>query len=552
MAGIGPLFYIIVALILIGLLVVLQPIISNRKNNKSNNKPKGTPIKDTLILYGTQSGNSQLVATELQAAMEKSGYALECHSMLNTSTESIEGIKHLYIIISTYGEGEMPPQAEDFYNSLKQKQAGSLSALKYSICALGDSSYDYYCESGLQFDKVLSHLGAKAISTIQKCDEDFSESAQQWINTSKKQLLKQVGSSHLSNNSEVSVLSNNKAEYTATLIERSVLANDSDENTIIHLSLKANGNSFQYKAGDTIEVQPKNPASIVSAIATQLKLKDAKELQDKELTNVSKNTLVAYSVLGKNQQLKALLSKPEKLKAYLHKANVLDLINDYKINAPLTKILGVLPSLRKRVYSIASSPLVSPQQIDLCIKTIRYPFNNAAHEGAGSIYLNETTALQSTLSFTLKSNPNFTLTKSDAPIIMIATGTGIAPFRSFIQELSQRNATRSTWLIWGQKFKANYAMYHHEFEQIKTEGYNLQFTPCFSKDESEYGYVQEALKHQKQHLLQLLQQGAMVYLCGSQAMAAGVRDTFNQLLKGSATPSISVLMKSERWFEDIY
>ena len=529
-------------------------------------KKKKISDDELLILYGTRSGNSRLVAKQAEQFYRKNGVKATCTNMSKYNPEQLQEVKKLLAVVSTHGDGEPPEQARKFFLKMTGNEIGNLSQLKYSVCALGDSAYEQYCKAGKDLEERLNQLGAKTILPRKDCDVEFSEDAAKWIKESFKVLTSKNGHPTIANetlefNNEIK----NRPRFSAKITGKKKLTGDSARSPVYHISLEVSSPGFSYKAGDSVEIFPKNPEWLVDNILEQLQIQqgetrknafaELKEflLNNAEITRLNAGTVKRYQEIVKNEQLEKLLNNKAEFSNYLGQANLLDLLLDFPGSLTAVQLMTIVPKLAPRVYSIASGPRLNPGTIDLTVKTIRYRFKNLPHVGSGSVFINEDLQPGSTIEFSLEENPEFWLPKeAEIPVVMIGVGTGIAPFRAFLQERSALAAKNGTWLIWGAKKQASDSLYKEELEAFKNNQTLERLDTAFSKDNNPGKYVQDILIENKNELVNWLEKGAHIYVCGSIAMGGGIKNCLNNLLKDNSLQSAENLQILNRYHADIY
>lgn len=523
-------------------------------------KKKSRVDAELQILYGTRTGNSQLVAKQAQHYYTKNGVSAECTNIYKFEPDRLEKTKNLLVVISTYEEGESPPQAKKFFIELMKNNDLDLSRLNYSICALGDSFYEQFCFAGKELDKRFAELGAKTFYPRTDCDTEFSNKAIDWIKQSYKAYKEANNSESQPKISDEEIdLSNDQKYYDAQLVDKIRLSGDSNPDEIFHLTFKVNESGLDFQPGDSIEIIPSNPESLVDKIIEKLPPSkngfDLKSflLNEAEITSLQQSTLEKYQPLTNAPEFNKLLSNSESRKVYVKQANVLDLLSDYPSSITVNQLQRLLPKIQSRVYSIASSPHFKPSYLDLTVKTIRYDFNQHLHEGAASVFINENIAKGKEIKFALEKNPCFLLPEaSKTPVIMIAVGTGIAPFRAFLQETEASNRRGKLWLIWGMRFSDDYALYHSEFKEQLNLGILKKLDVVYSRNQDTGKYVQDVIKDNNDQLLDWLHKGAHIYVCGSIQMGNAVHKELDRVLQQNHIGSVENLEASERYHVDVY
>lgn len=497
------------------------------------------------ILYGTKTGNAQLIAQQAHKYFGQCGLESECFNMEKYDAGRLPSEKHLLVVVSTDAEGELPPNARLFYRFLQSEEMPQLSNLKYSICALGDSNYDYFCGGGKTIDKQLIKLGAKHFVQRTDCDIDFKKPALQWIQNCfdtivgiKKEPLNTI-------EPEVK----NKA-LTAQLSKRYKLSNDKTEQAIYHVELDNSQLKIAYSAGDCIEVIPTNPQKLVDKILSELSfnpgymlrsLEQTMEqalLHNFELTKLSRPVIRRYLNIFSIGKLNQLYSNRSELKKYIDEADILDLLVDFPSNINEEQFIGILQPLHSRYYSIASGSIANPDKIDLTIKTIRFENKQRQYEGAGSIFMNEGLKEGSSIDFRIVKNPSFHLpNNNETPVILIGVGTGLAPYRAFLQDLKAKGITNKAWLIWGDKQEENDFIYRDELLAYTKDETLAQLNTAFSRDQDEKRYVHHIIAENKSQIMQWLNNGAHIYLCGHNQMGDAVKNTLIDIFESEQSLS---------------
>lgn len=515
----------------------------------------------TLILYGSKSGNAKEVAELAHKYYQKNGRKTSCQSIKSYSPEKLKQVQHLLVVISTHGEGDPPPAARDFFKQLFATNTSSMGHLQYSVCALGDSSYQLFCEAGRKIDSRLQELGGKNFYPLTECDVDFSKTAVEWIKGSCQHINGKNEKSQPDDGFSITL--DEKSTYQATLLNKKLLSASEAETTCYHLTLRAPG--FSFLPGDSIEVKPQNPLRLVEQITrlfpvkevnTQEKQESEKELANREITKVCEKTLHNYQQEAQNENLADLLHDDQRIADYVSCANVLDMLHDFPSpHISLPVLVSILPPLGYRQYSLASCAR-NDENFDLMIKSVSYQFQNTLHEGAATYYLCKTLAPGDSFSFRPLSNPYFRLpANANIPVIMIANGSGIAPFRAFLQYCETHTLITPTWLVFGARRQKTDFFYKSEITKYIKNGVLQKLDYAFSRDSEEKFYVQHVLLQKKHELLQWLQKGAHIFVCGSVKMGVHIHDSLNIILqdqKKIPLSGIDDLISTNRYHEDVY
>ncbi|MBK3516973.1 diflavin oxidoreductase [Carboxylicivirga marina] len=495
---------------------------------------KNCTCPPVTILYGTKTGNAQLIAQQTHKYYHQCGIESECYNMDKYDVGRLPSEHKVLIVISTDGEGELPPNARKFYNLLQHDEMPLLANLEYAICALGDSSYDNFCGAGKMIDAQLQKLNAQAIINRVDCDLDFKKSALQWIQNSYDTIVGIKKESKKVNDAQIEL----PDFITTTLKKRKQLSKAKLEQGVFHLELDNTNNHVDYAAGDCIEIIPSNPQKLVNQIIETLNLDKSQELVSNkhsleysllhqfEITKLTRPVIRRYIKINTSSELTALHNNKEQLRNYINNADVLDLIIDYPCKMDADEFVSILQPIHSRYYSIASGYKSKPKQIDLTVKTIRFQQKEREYEGAGSTYVNEGLEQDAKINYRLVSNPSFHLPEdTSTPVIFIGVGTGIAPYRAFLQDLEAQEIKNKAWLIWGDKHQASDFLYEDELIDFYKNETLAFINTAFSRDQETKEYVQHRLSDYKDRLLEWLDNGAVIYLCGHNKMGDQVKET---------------------------
>lgn len=519
-------------------------------------KRTSKPPSDLLILYGTKSGNAKLVAAQAQKYLQKNGLNPLCVNMSGFKAAQLRETKNLLVVVSTHGEGEPPPTARNFYKECFSDEMLPLHQLNYSICALGDSSYEEFCGAGRILDERLAQLGAETLHPRMDCDLEYSEDAVKWIKQAVQPLLEGKGKKPASDLPALHAVHDQSIQ--TSIVKRTKLTSEQAVDPVFHLELDLGPDGLKYKVGDSVEIKAQNPDGLVDQILMLLapgsrEADIRRTLKEScELTSISKKLLQEFALLTANQALKHLLIKEEALKLYVRQANVFDMLKDFGPVPDIDQLLELLPKLSGRQYSIASGPSASHRLLHLCVKTIRFPFQGYEHEGLASVFANERISVGETLSLRYIPNVNLELPFDEfTPLMMIGVSTGMAPFRALLQERQARKLHGNTWLIWGNRAAEHDFLYREEIMDFKQQGILEKMDTAFSRDASGPRYVQEILESKGVEIREWLHRGAHVYLCGSLTMGQAVTKTLETLCTNSPFGP-SQLMAQKRWHEEVY
>jgi sulfite reductase (NADPH) flavoprotein alpha-component len=545
--------------------------------------------KEVTVLFGSQTGNGQRLAKGLTKQLEEQGFQVSMSSMSEFKTNNLKKVRNLLILVSTHGEGDPPDNALPFYEFLHSKRAPQLEDLQYSVLALGDSSYEFYCQTGKDFDRRLEELGGKRLSPRVDCDLDFDEPAAEWIKNVLGALNDKTGvpanAAEVTMAGEKALLTDQQAysrtsPFAAEVLENLNLNGRGSNLETRHLELSLEGSNLQYEPGDCLGIYPENhpdlvdnlieemgwkPEEIVPANkkGDELPLREAL-LRSYEITVLTKPLLEQAAQLSSSTGLRELVEPghEEELRTYLSDRDLLDLVRDFSLKgAPAREFVSILRKMPARLYSIASSSIANPDEVHLTIRTVRYEAHGRDRYGVCSIQCAERLQLGDSLPVYVHDNPNFKLpANADTPIIMIGPGTGVAPFRSFLAEREEIGAGGKTWLFYGDQHFHTDFLYQIDWQRWLKEGVLTRMDVAFSRDTDKKVYVQHRMMEKSRDLFQWLEEGACVYVCGDEKnMAHDVHKTLLTILEreGSMSPEeasayLTGLQQQKRYQRDVY
>ena len=540
--------------------------VSSTNTSVANNTPQ-----NITVLFGSQTGNSRKIAEKLQATLEAKGHQVKLQNMLNYRNNQLKKETNLIAIVSTHGNGEPPDEALGFFKFINSAKAPNLAGLKFSVLALGDSSYDEFCQTGYELDARLAELGANRLSDVVACDVDYADDASDWQDNLLG-LLKPENNelpADLQQNatdSDVngqSVVYDEQNPYPAEVIETLVLTDDGSDKSVMHLELSLEDSGLQYEPGDIVSIESPNSEPLVDSIilaleldaSTQVSIKKLnltlKEalLSKREISNITRKQLKAYAELSSNSELLNLAKDKSLLLTELEAADVLDVLQLWPAKLSAQQLIDWLRPLIARQYSIASSEAASPEEIHVLVKHVEYEYRGRTHGGVCSTHLaGAETGNQ--LGVSIKANPNFKLPDDpDTKVIMIGAGTGVAPFRSFLFERESQGFTGNSWLFFGeQKFQTDF-LYQTEWQQFLKSGVLEKMDVAFSRDQAEKVYVQHRVLEQAESVYQWLESGAHLYVCGDMNHMA--KDVHQALIEVIEQQSDRTLEESSDWLDQL-
>ncbi|WP_039067169.1 assimilatory sulfite reductase (NADPH) flavoprotein subunit [Staphylococcus shinii] len=556
----------------------------NETNNLTSTVNSSEPI-DINILYGTETGNAEEIAETFEGKLKEHNFNAHLWDMDDFPKETLADVEHLFIICSTQGVGEPPINALDLYDYLHSDEAPQLDTVNFAVLALGDQDFPDFCQAGKDFDHVLGELGANRVADRVDCDFDFEETAEQWI-TNMLELLSQTSSNMDTIDEEDETVTIDEPEapfsrsnpFQAEVLTNTVLTQPEASREVRHLELSLEGYSEAYEPGDSLVVIPHNDSSLVTSLIsalgweadTNIKLSDNEEARslndalkyDFEISKLTPGLLHNAAELFGNPMLNANVQKSEWIQDYIYGRDVIDLIQDF---TPVSLEPHMLPQLLRKLppreYSIASSNQVNPYSVDITVRVVKYESHRRERQGVCSGQLADRTQIGDKIPVYLKKNPNFKFPYNNhTPVIMIGAGTGIAPYRAFLQEREHLQLKGNQWLIFGnQNYDADF-LYRSDLESWLEKGVISKLDLAFSRDTENKIYVQHRIEENGADFYKWLRNGATVYLCGDKyEMAKGVHQSLVNVLvqhgdftQAQAEDYLTELIKNQRYQRDVY
>ena len=548
--------------------------------------------REVTVLFGSQTGNSQRIAKTLSGRLQEQGFQVTLSSMSDFKPNTLKNVKNLLIVVSTHGEGEPPDNAISFYEFLHSKRAPKLEETRFSVLALGDTSYEFFCKTGKDFDARLEELGAERLCPRVDCDVDFDEPASRWINDVVEALQKATaapapGATPVSVSisaagaaaAETSAYSRSNP-FPATVLDNINLNGRGSDRETRHLELSLEGSGLRYEPGDSLGIYPQNHPDLVDALINEagwnpeepvaagakgerLPLREALS-RHYEITVLTKPLLEQVAKLSGSGKLAELL-KPgneQELRNYAKERDLLDLVRDYSLQKlPAGEFVPLLRKMPPRLYSIASSQKAYPDEVHLTIRAVRYHAHGRDRFGVCSVHVAERVEPGDTLPVFVQHNENFKLPSSgDVPIIMIGPGTGVAPFRAFMQEREENGDSGKSWLFFGDRRFLTDFLYQVEWLRWLKDGVLTRMDVAFSRDTDKKIYVQHRMLEKSRDLYAWLEEGAHVYVCGDEKnMARDVHAALQTILQkeggmseDAAAAYLAEMQRQKRYQRDVY
>jgi sulfite reductase (NADPH) flavoprotein alpha-component len=522
--------------------------------------PALTPL---TILYATQTGTAESLAKKAAKAAGRIGFAPAILDVAAVSADSLQAHSNVLLITSTYGDGEPPDSAKALHAALAADTAPSLSAMRYSVCALGDTNYTLFCQAGKDFDAYLEKRGARRVHPRTDCDTDYDAPFESWLNAA----LAAFGGAASSAKAEETVVAETVVYSKKNPFAAAVLAvrplnapGSAKEVNHVEFDLAAAGAALSYEAGDALGVIPHNDHELVSAILAVLGAdgEEAVPVESGELP--LRRALTECFDLGKPpapllEALGLTAASPAPL-------DVLDALQATTGPKPgVAALVALLRKMQPRLYSISSSPKAHRGQVHLTVGAVRYTTGGRERKGVCSTFLAERAKAIGTVGVFVHANKAFR-PPADAslPMIMVGPGTGIAPFRAFLEERAATSAPGKNWLFFGDQKAATDYLYRDELHALHSSGVLTRLDVAFSRDQAEKVYVQHRMIEHASELYAWLEQGAHFYVCGDASrMAKDVDAALHQVVETAGKKSaaeaaayIQALKTAKRYQRDVY
>lgn len=546
----------------------------------SGSQAGGGGSASLTVLYGTESGNSEALADQTVKAAKKKGWKASMKNLADLKPSDLQQFEQLALIVSTWGDGDPPEAIEGFYEAFLKEEV-DLQGVRFAVCALGDSSYEQFCETGKVFDARLEALGAERITERQDCDVDYEESYQTWVD----RVFDKLGSSAGLASDVAAVLSTPSVEYgkknpfLAEVLESVVLNGEGSAKETLHLELSLDESGLTYEVGDALAVLPVNAENVVRELLAVTGFSGDEEVEIKgggslslgvalrhhlDITALSRAIARKYAALAGHAELDRLLSDEatSEFREWIHGRQIVDLLEAFPAEGLTAgQFVGILRKLPPRLYSIASSLKAHPGEVHLTVAAVRYHTHGRDRKGVASTFLADDAPVGSKVAVYVHRNNNFRLPADDgAPVIMVGPGTGIAPFRAFVEERAERGASGQSWLFFGDQRYSYDFLYQLEWQEHLKEGHLTRLDVAFSRDQPEKVYVQDVMRQRASDLWQWLKEGACFYVCGdAERMAKDVHETLigivaqeGHLSREEAVAFVDQLKKEKRYQRDVY
>jgi len=548
--------------------------------------PAPAQAQPTLtILYSSQTGNAKGVAKKLADNAKAAGIQVNFKNVAEYKPKSLKAETHLLIVTSTNGEGEAPDDAIEFHEFLASKKAPKVASLKYGILALGDSSYEFYCQTGKDFDDRLAALGATEIAPRVDCDVDYFDDATAWstqiIETLKDELTS-AGAVVASTTETISTSGGSQytkqTPYTAELIVSQKITGRDSAKDVRHVEIDLGESGITYKAGDALGVWFENSDALVAELLEALKLSADEKVTLKiegveqtftlaeafksqlEITQSAPSFVEFWAGVSGDEKLTKLAQDKTETREYSAIYQIIDLVKEAPAEVSAQQFVDNVRKITPRLYSIASSQAEVEEEVHLTVGLVSYEHNGNLRLGGASNFLTHAEE-GTTVKVFIEDNDNFRLPEDgNTPVIMIGPGTGVAPFRAFMQDREATEAEGKNWMFFGDQTFTQDFLYQVEWQGYLKSGLLTKMDVAFSRDQAEKVYVQDRIKENAAEVFEWLTNGAHLYICGdANRMAKDVHDTLVDVIReqGGLTAEqaedyLKSLRSNKRYQKDVY
>ncbi len=535
---------------------------------------------DLTILYGSQTGNAEFLAYNISESAQKAGINAELCSLEDALQEGNLFWQRLLIVTSTHDDGHMPDNAESFWTWLQTCEAGQYAGLPYTVLAIGDSMYDDFCKAGKDFFATFADLGAEAMIEHVECDVDYDLTSTAWI---KKMLARAAEVAPWQPEQLTSVDTESAKQFSsapeewhrARIAQLRCLTEPESEKRVLHYELELPA-GFEYEVGDSLDIAPRNSAELVqewlrvfphspsvrvngAEVPTETALTELLEIRLPHLGLV--NALLTQITSSEAaDRIRDLLDSGDRqaIDAWLWGQDVLDVVTELGFGGgQLQPIIDLLRPIQDRSYSISSTPRTGAGKLTLTVSAISYCANGRDHLGTGTAHLEANVG--DWVSVRRARAHGFGLPESDAPIIMIGPGVGVAPFRGFLQDIESRGSGNDTWLFFGDQRRSSDWLYREDMQRWLEAGTLTKLNLAFSRDQDQKHYVQHEIRAEAAQLREWVDRGAHIYICGDKnRMAHDVEQSLIEVLsegsdqQASGATVLEELRAAGRYAKDVY
>lgn len=543
-----------------------------------------TSTTSTLtILFASQTGNAKGVAKQLAENATAAGITVNLKNVADFKAKGLKAETHLLIVASTNGEGEAPDDAIEFHEFLFSKKAPKLDGLTYSVLSLGDSSYEFFCQTGKDFDLRLAELGAKRVLDRVDCDVDYKDAASAWTTSIVAALKDELTAGATVAAAPVFASAGAVAEsqynkenpYSAELATNQKITGRNSAKDVRHIEIDLADSGLTYQVGDALGLYFENDSALVDELITALGVDAVQQVsiagesfslkqalvEKLEITQTAPNFIEFWAGVSGDKTLTTLASDKATAREYAAVHQIVDVVKAAPAKVEAQAFVDALRKITPRLYSIASSQAEVEEEVHLTVGVVSYEENGATRFGGASGFLSQRLAEGGTVKVFVEHNNNFRLPENnETPVIMIGPGTGVAPFRAFMQEREARDASGDNWMFFGDQTFTQDFLYQVEWQNYLKSGLLTKMDVAFSRDQAEKVYVQHRIKENAVELFAWLERGAHVYVCGdANRMAKDVHTALIEVIAEQSGKSaeqaedyLKALRSAKRYQRDVY
>ena len=542
-----------------------------------------TPL---AILYASETGNAAELARRIEVQAHGLGLKAVASDLASYKTRLLKDERAVILIASTHGEGEPPEPAKGFFEFINGRKAPKLAGLRFAVLALGDSTYEFFCGAAKSLDDRFEALGAERFHDRVDCDVDYDEPADAWIaQVLEKFRVEKMTQSVIAGvaKSSASVLVNSpsydkRKPFGAHVIENINITGRGSSKETRHIEFAIDSAALCYKPGDALGILPLNDSGIVGEVLEQTGLTGSESvalkgnnvpltealLKNFEITALTPKFLQKWSEFSGAADLGALVKSDDRkaLTNYLYENHILDVIKSHPVRGlSAEQLTDALRGLQPRLYSISSSLLAAPDEVHITVSSVRYSLHDVKRMGVASCYLAERVLPDDVVPVYIQKNDHFRLPSDETtPIIMVGAGTGVAPYRSFMQDREVSEASGKSWLLFGERNFTTDFLYQTEWQDWLKDGVLSRMDVAFSRDQAEKKYIQHTMQEQGSDLYSWFEDGAHFYLCGdAEKLAPDVNETLLNIIevhggmsRDSAEEYLSTMQRDGRYQRDVY
>ena len=544
---------------------------------------RAEPAARLAIVYGSQTGNSKRVAERLGRAAEAAGLAVRVYAAREYPLKDLARERYLSVVISTQGDGDPPDDARSFVEHLLGKRAPRLEQLAYSVLALGDSSYPKFCETGRQVDERLVELGARRVLPRVDCDLDYDRLATPWVEQLVSKAREELGTPQVATVTRLRPVPavpqwTREQPFVARVLGNQRITGRGATKDVRHVEISLEGSGLTYQPGDALGVWHDNPAPVVAAVVAALGLDAATQVEvdgvtrtlgewltsHREVTRLTRPFLAEHARRSGDAELASALAPggEARLRTLLKDLQVVDLLERWPAAWTAAEFVQALRPLVPRLYSIASSPSAVGEEAHITVAVVDYEADGARRHGAASTHLAGLTGDEATVRVFIEPNERFRLPADPArDVIMVGPGTGVAPYRGFVQHRREQGATGRNWLIFGARYFDSEFLYQAEWQDALKSGSLTRVDLAFSRDRgTPKAYVQDRIREAGAEIHAWLAGGASLYVCGdAEQMAPDVHaalvdvvERHGGLDRSGAEAWLRGLADERRYLRDVY